>query len=483
MKSRARRLARHSIDTTGHFQLMNILVPNNVHRDQPQLSNVDVQLLERLNQRDADPDFWSSRQRDRSDSGHRFFQYPAMMVPVVQRRLIKELIGVQSGVASIYDPFMGSGTTLVSGMHFGLSVYGTDINPLAVLISQVRTAKVIDGDVGRKLEKVVKRASADGSFVIETDIPNIDKWFKPEVAVELSRLRRAIRSIDASWARKFFWVALAETVRLAGNDRTSTYKLHVRPADEIARRDISPIVMFQSIGEGNIASLTAFREALRDANTVTGQGSYVADSRVRLLDVRGDLKERWMGKTPFDLVMTSPPYGDNHTTVTYGQHSYLPLAWIDFEDIDREADQGALSTTHEIDSRSLGGRGTLSQQDTDRLFDTSPSLKVFVESLSTASTKARNRLFRFYHDFSQSISQIAGVLRRDGYMIWTVGNRNVTGRQVPTDEILKEMLEGVRCAHVVTLSRQIHHKRMPTRNATSATMREEKILIVRKSRD
>ncbi|AGS25790.1 hypothetical protein [Rhizobium etli] len=462
---------------------MNISVPNTLHCDQSELSNVDAQLLKRLSHRDVDPDFWSSRQRDRSDSGHRFFQYPAMMVPVVQRRLINELIDAQRGVTSIYDPFMGSGTSLVSGMHFGLSVYGTDINPLAVLISQVRTAKSIDSDVGKKLEKVVKRASADGSFVIETDIPNIDKWFKPEVAVELSRLRRAIRSIDALWARKFFWIALAETVRLAGNDRTSTYKLHVRPADEIARRDISPIAMFQSIGEGNIASLMAFREALREARTLGKQGSYVADSRVRLLDVRGDLKAKWMGKAPFDLVMTSPPYGDNHTTVTYGQHSYLPLAWIDFEDIDREADQAALCTTHEIDSRSLGGRGTLSQPDTDRLFDASPSLKFFGESLSAASSKSRNRLFRFYHDFFQSIAQISDVLRRDGYMIWTVGNRNVTGRQVPTDAILKEMLEGVGCAHVVTLTRQIHHKRMPTRNATSATMREEKILIVRKSRD
>lgn len=462
---------------------MNISVPNTLHRDQSELSNVDAQLFKRLSRRDVDPDFWSSRQRDRSDSGHRFFQYPAMMVPVVQRRLINELIDTQRGVTSIYDPFMGSGTSLVSGMHFGLSVYGTDINPLAVLISQVRTAKSIDSDVAKTLEKVVKRASADGSFFIETDIPNINKWFKPEVAVELSRLRRAIRSIDALWARKFFWVALAETVRLAGNDRTSTYKLHVRPAEEIARRDISPIAMFQSIGEGNIASLAAFREALRDAHTVGKQGSYVADSRVRLLDVRGDLKAKWMGKAPFDLIMTSPPYGDNHTTVTYGQHSYLPLAWIDFEDIDGEADQDALRTTHEIDSRSLGGRGTLSRRDNDRLFDTSPSLKVFGESLSAASTKARNRLFRFYHDFFQSIAQISEVLRRDGYMIWTVGNRNVTGRQVPTDEILKEMLEGVGCVHVMTLTRQIHHKRMPTRNATSATMREEKILIVRKSRD
>jgi site-specific DNA-methyltransferase (cytosine-N4-specific) len=35
-----------------------------------------------------------------------------------------------------------------------------------------------------------------------------------------------------------------------------------------------------------------------------------------------------------NAVITSPPYGDNDTTVSYGQHSYLPLQWIDFSDID-----------------------------------------------------------------------------------------------------------------------------------------------------
>ena len=29
-----------------------------------------------------------------------------------------------------------------------------------------------------------------------------------------------------------------------------------------------------------------------------------------------------------DLVITSPPYGDNQTTVTYGQYSTLPMYWI-----------------------------------------------------------------------------------------------------------------------------------------------------------
>jgi hypothetical protein len=64
-------------------------------------------------------------------------------------------------------------------------------------------------------------------------------------------------------------------------------------------------------------------------------------------------------------------------------------------------------------------------------------------------------------------------------MIWTVGNRNIASRQVPTDIILKEFLESLHGKIVATLTRRIHHKRMPDRNASSATMREEKILLAR----
>ena len=56
-----------------------------------------------------------------------------------------------------------------------------------------------------------------------------------------------------------------------------------------------------------------------------------------------------------DLLVSSPPYGDNHTTITYGQHSFLPLLWIPPQDIDEDLDDSLVRNTHSIDSASLGG--------------------------------------------------------------------------------------------------------------------------------
>jgi hypothetical protein len=453
------------------------------HRDPNPLSirtpqDIDAQLLELLDAKGADPDFWSSKDRDRSDSAHSIFQYPAMMVPLVQRRLLGAVLEARPDIQSVYDPFMGSGTSLVSGMHYGLNVYGNDINPLAVLISRVRTARTVEFTVGAIAEHVAKKAAADRRNGIETSMTNREKWFRPDVSLELSRLRRAIRKCDNLWVRRFLWVTLAETVRLTSNDRTSTYKLHARPTSEIEKRALSPIAVFRDLARANAASFSIFRRRLNEAKQLKA-AKYVAETDVRIGDTR-NTQDYWGDATPFDLLMTSPPYGDNLTTVTYGQHSYLPLHWIDFEDIDPAADIATLRTTQEIDRRSLGGTASGKVWTEAKLLEASPRLKRFADGLPAKPNDGRARLIRFYTDFGASLDSILNVMKQDSYMIWTVGNRNIAGQQVPTDVVLGELIEGLKCKVVTTLTRQIHHKRMPDRNASSATMREERILLVRK---
>jgi hypothetical protein len=438
---------------------------------------IDRRLLALIRERESDEDFWSLKNRDRRDSAHCIFQYPAMMVPLVQRRLLASVLEAKPSIKSLYDPFVGSGTSLVSGMHFGLDVYGNDVNPLAILISRVRTSRTTEFTIGAIVAQIVREAEADRRDRIECVLPNREKWFQTNVAVELSRLRRAIRRQSDLWVRRFLWVTLAETVRLTSNDRTSTYKLHARPGDEIAKRSLSPVALFREIGEVSADSLADFRTELRQREKVRS-GKYAGKTDVRIGDTR-ELRGDWPDES-FDLIMTSPPYGDNLTTVTYGQHSYLPLHWIDYKDIDSGADLATLRTTQEIDRRSLGGSNHALSWTEEQVQEASPTLKHFAENLPPLPEDGRKRLIRFYRDFAASLVSIVRLAKPNAHMVWTVGNRNIGGKQVPTDHILMELLEERGCTVLTTLSRKIHHKRMPDRNASSATMREEKILLVRK---
>ena len=76
----------------------------------------------------------------------------------------------------------------------------------------------------------------------------------------------------------------------------------------------------------------------------------------------------------YDVVVTSPPYGNNATTVPYGQYSYLPLQWIDLADIGDDVNAEFLRTTHEIDRRSLGGSRRVPPESLEGVLKASPAL-------------------------------------------------------------------------------------------------------------
>lgn len=70
-----------------------------------------------------------------------------------------------------------------------------------------------------------------------------------------------------------------------------------------------------------------------------------------------------------DIICTSPPYGDNATTVTYGQSSILFLKWINIEDIDNKIKSEILKYYTRIDRLSLGGKEREEEKYNSELLD------------------------------------------------------------------------------------------------------------------
>ena len=85
-----------------------------------------------------DDEYWSFTERAKRDFTHSLFQYPAMMVPQLQRSILEELLEYDSSIRRVYDPFNGSGTVMTEVMLRGLDFMGCDINPLAHLISRAK---------------------------------------------------------------------------------------------------------------------------------------------------------------------------------------------------------------------------------------------------------------------------------------------------------------------------------------------------------
>lgn len=427
----------------------------------------------------ASDDKWAFRSWAPREQSHGLFQYPAMMVPQMQRELMMHLAH-DSDAVSAYDPFAGSGTTLAEAMLLGLDFLASDINPLAVLLCRTKAGPFFTRAYGAAGERVVAHACRSRSQLIAVDFPGWEKWFRIDVAVGLSRLHRAIRAEKLIATRRFLWVALAETVRLVSNSRTSTVKLHTRPKREIEARDINVPAMFERIFARNLKRFHEHADALIEQELLTRQGHYIGDLAIHLHNVcSGPCPNA--EQQPYAMLVSSPPYGDNASTVPYGQHAFLPLQWIDLHDIDEHADERFLASTHAIDSMSLGAptRGAL-----DAILPTRAVSPALDRTLTALDDQPRDRAMRvaaFWRDVEMSLDHILAALQPGALMAWTVGNRRVGGLQVPMDEILVELLSHRGCETVSVLTRAIPdcRKRMASRNSVAETMSAERVLVLR----
>lgn len=438
----------------------------------------DIALVKALDDL-ASADKWAFRVWAAREYSHGLFQYPAMMVPQMQRELLKELRAAD-GETTLYDPFVGSGTTLAEGMLQGLTFLGTDVNPLAILLCRAKAGPYFIEALEAAGKRVIAAAQSDKAGRIELNWDAWEKWFRRDVARSLSRLRRAIRTAGRQH-RRFLWVCLAETVRLTSNSRTSTVKLHARPIDEIEKRTIDPLQIFAKVFERNLARFGEQRDQLREAKLLSPNGHYLGDVELHLHDISsGPAPAKAMGAC--DVLLTSPPYGDNVTTVPYGQHAYLPLQWIDFEDIDEEADpRRFLASTHAIDAMSLGAPLKGALEAVQPLRAASPAFDAILDELAGEKRDRPMRVAAFWRDLDTSLDHILASLAPGALMAWTVGNRRVGSRQIAMDKILIELLEQRGCTVVMTLHRAIPNcrKRMASRNSVSSTMNTEKVLVLR----
>lgn len=422
----------------------------------------------------TDDTYWSFKGRSTRQHFHALIQYPAMMVPEMQGELIDAIQSVDQNIKTVFDPFVGSGTTLGESMIRGLDFVGHDINPLAILACEVKSGPLFTSKLKEKIERLLNTIKDSNPTEVALSFKGIDKWFLPEVQLELSAIYLAIKSEPSKWARKIFWLALSNTVRSTCNSRSSTYKLHIKSEEQIEKIG-SPKQIF----EKNI--LKSFENIQSQKSLLIEKGHFVRSKSVSKVKIRNvDAKTRKASKKKYDLLISSPPYGDNATTVTYGQFSYLPLQWIDLKDINESIDESLLDMQNKIDSSSLGGSLKESTEKLSLLGDRSSSLLSCVNQIEKINPDNTKKLISFIYDLDLSLRNAVNELRENAYMIWTLGNRRISNIEVPLDKIMRELLESLECKFVYQLERDIPSKRMASRNKVASTMGKETVLIMRR---
>lgn len=100
---------------------------------------IDNSLIEKIASID-----WEFSDADTQYLTHNIHRYSGKFIPQIAQQAIQLLTNPGD---TILDSYMGSGTTLLEAQLSNRNAIGVDLNPLAVLISQVKNLRVSDNDL------------------------------------------------------------------------------------------------------------------------------------------------------------------------------------------------------------------------------------------------------------------------------------------------------------------------------------------------
>lgn len=146
--------------------------------------------------------------------------YPARFISEIPDTLIKELMKGKNSL--VFDPFCGSGTTLIAAQKNGLNSVGVDLNPIACLLSRVKTSKLPDDFLGIAKSIKEKAEAAYNDDVAVPDIPNLDHWFKKDIQIAISTLLQEINKVTNKYNNDILRLSLSSIIVRVSNQESDT---------------------------------------------------------------------------------------------------------------------------------------------------------------------------------------------------------------------------------------------------------------------
>jgi len=358
---------------------------------------------------------WTFSERERALALESIHPYPAKFIGEIPRAFLSTL-PIPSGTG-VLDPFCGSGTTLIESQRAGLPSVGIDLNPIACLISRVKTSPLSSGLLEAAGE-VVKIASAQRSLVIP-DIPNLDHWFKPDVQAAVAAIAESISlGIFEKWQDALRLALSSILVRVSNQDSDTRYAA------------VEKTVSSRSVFEAFSAASARLERALTERKGPLTSAKVIQGDTLKVLANQIDF--------PIGLVVTSPPYPNAYEYWLY--HKYR-MWWLGFDPI-------------AVREQEIGARPHF-----------------FKKNPHTADV--------FVNQMGGTFSLISKVLVPLGYVCFVVGRSRIHGELVDNGSIIEDVAAKFGLEKVVRLERTINSKRKSF-NLSHANIKTESVLVFRK---
>ncbi|MBP9114252.1 MAG: hypothetical protein KBF88_15675 [Polyangiaceae bacterium] len=245
---------------------------------------------------------------------HGFHTYPARMHPTTASRLVDSF-----GGDIVLDPFCGSGTVLIETMLLGKKAIGSDLNPIAVELSELKTSAYSDEVKAALLERCssirdtcLERAKKPQGGAYRRYSEEDRAIFSPHVMMELDSIRHEIEETGDPLRRILELVFSSMLVKVS--NYVSDTNLRIEPK-RVRRGFASDFLVKRT--EELLRQMAEFDGLLPSPSF----DARVSCANACFLD---DLED---GEV--DSIVTSPPYVG---TYDYLEHHRLRLRWLGWSD-------------------------------------------------------------------------------------------------------------------------------------------------------
>lgn len=380
--------------------------------------------------------------------------FPARMAPDIALNAIPERAGDR---LVIFDPMCGSGTVLSAALERGHNALGIDIDPLAVMMSELAVTAVdqtaLLSAATECIEAARTRESGPPWGEDRETADFVNYWFGGTQAQQLANLVGAISEIDSRELRLALRLAISRIIVTKSPQASlAADAAHSRPHRVQLTSDYDVLDGFRR-SSARLARILAMRE-------IRGVGE------VKMGDAR---RLDGVDRESVDIVVTSPPYLN---ALDYLRGHKLALVWFGH----------TIRELRERRSTSIGSERRPDGSVDDRVARIVDEIEA---EAASPETFRRPMIERFASDCVAFADELARVVRQGGAAVLVVGNSTLRGNYIRTDGIARSAMESagfeLRSSVVRPIPANSRYMAINTKQATSTIanrMRDEVVLTL-----
>lgn len=358
---------------------------------------------------------WSFVHRDRAHPIEAIHPYPAKFIGEIPRALMRTLT-CPAGTL-VFDPFVGSGTTLLEAQRLGLPSVGVDLNPIACLIARVKTGVRPQNlsDAARAICASAMRSHSKQKW----NIPNVDHWFKEDIQEAIAALLNELRTVTNQHTNDVLRMALSSIlVRVSNQDSDTRYAA------------VEKNVKREDVFTGFVAAAEKLDKALAARHWEIGPARVIEANTLTVTP------EQLSGRV--GLVITSPPYPNAYEYWLY--HKYR-MWWLGFDPL-------------AVKEHEIGARAHFFKRD-------------------------HHTEDHFWDQMRETFKLIGKVLVKGGYACFVIGRSKIHGKIIDNADIIEAVAAESGLAKCARIERTISSNRKSF-NLSHANIKTETVLVLQK---